>query len=386
MTMTMRKLILALAVILLAAILVFFLLVPQMVGRSMNGVTGSQTIEVSDAARKLHSSLIIIDLHADSLLWNRDLLEKGSWGHVDVPRLIEGNIAIQAFTIVTQTPRSMNIEHNDSSSDNITLLAVAERWPVSSWKSLAERTLYQARRLHETAEQSKGKLVILKSAADVDRYISTRQSGVVAGFLGIEGSHALEGKLDNLDRFYDAGIRMIGITHFFDNEAGGSAHGVAKGGLTDFGKELVKRAEAKKMLVDVAHASPRVIQDVVSMANRPVVVSHTGVKGTCDNTRNLSDDQLRAIAGTGGVIGIGYWREAVCGNDAQAVAQAIKYAISIVGVDHVGLGSDFDGAVETPFDTSALVRVTDALLKEGIPESDIRKVMGESALRMLRGL
>ena len=140
----MRKLILALAGVFLAAILVFFFLVPQMVGRSMNGVTGAASLEVSDAARKLHASLIIIDLHADSLLWNRDLLDRGSWGHVDVPRLIEGNVAIQAFTIVTQTPRSMNIEHNDSSSDNITLLAIAERWPVSSWKSLAERTLYQA--------------------------------------------------------------------------------------------------------------------------------------------------------------------------------------------------------------------------------------------------
>jgi len=382
----MRKLILALAGIFLAAILVFFFLVPEMVGRSMNGVTGTASLEVSDAARKLHASLIIIDLHADSLLWNRDLLDRGSWGHVDVPRLIEGNVAIQAFTIVTQTPRSMNIEHNDSSSDNITLLAIAERWPVSSWKSLAERTLYQARRLHETADKSDGKLIVLKSAADVDRYIAPRRNGVVAGFLGIEGAHALEGKLENLDRFYDAGIRMIGITHFFDNEAGGSAHGAAKGGLTDFGKELVRRAESKKMLVDVAHASPSVIQDVVAMSSRPVVVSHTGVKGTCDNTRNLTDDQLRAIAATGGVIGIGYWEAAVCGRDAQAVARAIKHAISIVGADHVGLGSDFDGAVETPFDTSALVRVTDALLKEGLSESDIRKVMGESALRVLKEL
>lgn len=382
----MRKLILAVAVIFLAAILVFFFLVPQMVGRSMNGVTGSQSIEVSDAARKLHSSLIVIDLHADSLLWNRDLLERGSWGHVDVPRLIEGNVAIQAFTIVTQTPRSMNIEHNDASSDNITVLAIAERWPVTSWYSLAERTLYQAKRLHETAERSNGKLAILKSAADVDRYISTRKSGVVAGFLGIEGSHALEGKLENLDRFYDAGIRMIGLTHFFDNEAGGSAHGVAKGGLTDFGRDLVRRAESKKMLIDVAHASPRVIQDLVAMTSRPVVVSHTGVKVTCDNTRNLSDDQLRAIAVTGGVVGIGYWEAAVCGRDAPSVARAIKHAVSVVGADHVGLGSDFDGAVETPFDTSGLVRVTDALLKEGMSESDIRKVMGESALRVLKGL
>ncbi len=380
----MRKFIIALLILVLIGGLIVFLIVPGAVGRSMNGVVGPQNIEVSDAARALHSSLLIVDLHADSLLWNRDLLERGSWGHVDVPRLKEGNVAIQAFTIVTKTPRSMNIESNDASTDNISLLAVVERWPMSAWTSLTERALYQARRLQETAERSEGKLILLRSSADVERYLENRTRGATAGFLGIEGSHALEGKIENLDRLYDAGVRMIGITHFFDNEAGGSAHGVEKGGLTDFGRELVRRMEAKRVFVDLAHASPRVIQDVLGMASRPVVVSHTGVKGTCNNTRNLGDDQLKAIAATGGLIGIGYWDAAVCGTDAMAIARAIKHAVTVAGADHVGLGSDFDGAVETPFDTAALVRVTDALLKEGLSEADIRKVMGENAARLLK--
>jgi microsomal dipeptidase-like Zn-dependent dipeptidase len=224
----------------------------------------------------------------------------------------------------------------------------------------------------------------LRSSADVDKYLKNREAGIVAGFLGIEGSHALEGKVENLDRFYDAGVRMIGLTHFFDNEAGGSAHGVEKGGLTDFGRELVKRMEAKKVLVDLAHASPSLVQDVTRMATRPLVVSHTGVKGTCNNSRNLGDDQLRAIAATDGVIGIGYWESAVCGADVKAIARAVGHAIAVAGADHVGLGSDFDGGVETPFDTAALVRLTDALLKEGISEADIRKVMGENAVRLLK--
>jgi membrane dipeptidase len=381
----MRKLIIAgLITVLLVGLILFFVL-PGKLGQSMNGVVGPQEISVSDEARRLHSSLLIIDLHADSLLWDRDLLERGSWGHVDVPRLIEGNVAIQAFTIVTKTPRSMNIEHNDASTDNISLLAVLERWPLSAWTSLAERTLHQARRLQKAAEASHGRLILLRSSADVEKYLKNREAraGVVAGFLGIEGAHALEGKIENLDRFYDAGVRMIGLTHFFDNEAGGSAHGIEKGGLTDFGRELVKRMEARRILVDLAHASPNVIQEVTRTATRPVVVSHSGVKGTCNNSRNLGDDQLRAIAATGGVIGIGYWEAAVCGTDAKAIARAVRHAITVAGADNVGLGSDFDGAVETPFDTAALVRLTDALLKEGLSEADIRKVMGENAARLL---
>jgi len=146
---------------------------------------------------------------------------------------------------------------------------------------------------------------------------------------------------------------------------------------------MIKRMEAKRMIVDVAHASAAVIDDVLAMATRPVLVSHSGVKGTCDNQRNLSDEQLKGIAGTGGVIGIGYWETAVCGTDAKAIAKAIRYTANLVGVDHVGLGSDFDGAVVTPFDTTGLVQITDALLAEGFNDDEIGRIMGRNVLRVL---
>ena len=117
------------------------------------------------------------------------------------------------------------------------------------------------------------------------------------------------------------------------------------------------------------------------MATRPVVVSHTGVKGTCDNRRNLSDEQLRAIAANGGLVGIGYWETAVCGKDAASIARAIKYAAGVIGVDHVALGSDFDGAVPTPFDATGLVKLTEALLAAGFSPEDIAKVMGGNEIR-----
>jgi microsomal dipeptidase-like Zn-dependent dipeptidase len=176
---------------------------------------------------------------------------------------------------------------------------------------------------------------------------------------------------------------MISPSHFFDTDIGGSAHGVEKGGLTDKGKEMIKRMEEKRMIVDVAHASAKTIEDVLAIATRPVFVSHTGVRGTCDNQRNLSDQQLQGVAGTGGVIGIGYWDTAVCGKDAKAIARAIRYAANLIGVDHVGLGSDFDGAVVEPFDTTGLVQITDALIAEGFNDQEIGKIMGRNVLKLL---
>ena len=296
-------------------------------------------------------------------------------------------MALQAFTVVTKTPYvwKMNIERNDDQTDNIKILAIAERWPTATWGSLTERALYQANKLRDASARSGGKFTLITSSAELSSYLDRRITDphITAGFLGIEGAHALDGNLDNIDRLFDAGFRMMAPTHFFDNDIGGSAHGVEKGGLTDKGKEMIRRMESKRMIVDVAHASAKTIDDVLAIATRPVFVSHSGVRGTCDNQRNLSDDQLKGIARTGGVIGIGYWDTAVCGTDAQAIAKAIRYAASLVGVDHVGLGSDFDGAVKTPFDTTGLVQITDALIAEGFTDEEIGKIMGRNVLRLL---
>ncbi len=381
-----KKLFIVLGAILLVGLGVFFFFLPGYVGRRMNATLNPEPYSASERAKALHKKLLVADLHADTLMWNRDLLEKGSWGHVDLPRLIEGNVAVQAFTVVTKTPRGMNIESNSGDTDNITLLALAERWPVASWTNLTERALYQAGRLREASARSNGKLVILRTRQDVANFLERRKTDreIVGGFLGIEGAHALSGEVNNLDRLYDAGFRMIGMAHFFDNEMAGSAHGVEKYGLTDKGRELVKRMEEKKVFIDLAHASPKTIDDVLKMAKRPVIVSHTGVKGTCDNMRNLSDDQLRAIAQNGGIVGIGFWDTAVCGRDAAAIAKAIHHAVNIMGVDHVALGSDYDGAIEAPFDATGVVQITDALLREGFNDDEIGKIMGENVVRALQ--
>ncbi len=367
-----------------ALLLAAWALAPGIVESRMNRVTGA-SIPVSDRARAIHAKYFVADLHADTTLWNRDLLARGTRGHVDVPRLVEGGVAFQAFTIVTRTPRGMNIERNTAETDNITLLALAERWPPRTWGSLTERALYEASRVTDAAVRSNGGLTVIRTGADLQAFGAKRAADrrAVAALIGVEGAHALEGNLANLDRLFDAGVRMMAPTHFFDTEIGGSAHGVARGGLTPLGREWVKRMEAKKMVIDLAHASPATIDDVLKMATRPVVVSHTGVRGTCDNQRNLSDAQLAAISDHGGVIGIGVWDTAVCGADARAIAKAIEHAINVAGWEHVALGSDFDGAVTAPFDATGFPQITQALLDLGMDETKIEGVLGGNVRRLL---
>ena len=383
--MSMEKLLLGGIAVLTVALLIIWFVAPALVDKGRNVILNLPPYKPSDAARALHQRLLIADLHADTLLWNRDILKRSDYGHVDVPRLIEGEVAVQAFTVVTKTPRNLNIEKNAGDTDNITLLAFAERWPLATWTDLTERALYQARRLHEAAKRSNGTLTVLETSDDVVKFLERRKAGkgIVAGFLGLEGAHALSGDVKNLDRLYDAGFRMIGIAHFFDNEMGGSAHGVEKGGLTETGRRMMEKIEEKRMFVDLAHASPRVIGDVLAMARRPVIVSHTGVRGACDNARNLSDDELKGIARTDGLVGIGYWQTATCGRDANAIARSIRYTVDLIGVDRVALGSDFDGTIEAPFDTTGVVLITDALMHEGFDEPQIAKIMGGNVIRTL---
>jgi membrane dipeptidase len=361
-----------------------WLALPGIVERRFNRTLRQPAYQPTARAQALHRTLTVADLHADSLLWGRNLLRRSSRGHIDLPRLAEGDVSIQAFTVVTTAPRKLNIFQNSDSTDQVRNIAIFEGWPPRTWNSPKQRALYQAARLQKFAGQSKGELIIVRSRSDLQKFLTTRGSThAVAGFLGAEGAQPLEGRVENLDELYAAGFRMMAPTHFTDTAIAGSAAGMSKGGLTDLGREWVHAMESHHMLIDLAHASPDTLRDVTAMATRPLIVSHTGVKGTCNNPRNLSDDELRAVAHTNGVIGIGLWDTATCGSDAHAAARAIHYAMNIVGSDHVALGSDFDGGITAPFDSSGWALLTDALLQEGISEQDIHKIMGENVVRVL---
>ncbi len=294
-------------------------------------------------------------------------------------------MALQVFAVTTKVPRNLNIERNDDRSDDILLVAIGRGWPPPTWRSLLARAEYQAGRLQAFADRSGGVLSVIRRRADLEAFLGRRATdpGIVAGLLAIEGAHALDGDPANVDRLAVAGYRMVAPTHFFDNVFAGSAHGIEQGGLTSLGQELIGRLEDASIIVDVAHASARTIDDVLAMATRPVVASHTGVRGMADNARNLSDDQLRGIAATGGIVGIGFWPTACGGDDAGSIARSMAYAAGIVGIEHVGLGSDFDGAVPVPFDATGLALVTEALLAEGFDDAAIGRMMGGNAVDLL---
>ena len=369
-----------------AAALGFFGFLPGYVEGSMNAVDGQPLIKVSDEAKALHKTLNIVDLHSDTLMWNRDLGDRADRGHMDLPRLQEGNVALQLFSSVTKTPKGQNYDGNGADTDNITLLTFAQLQPVKTWRSLVERSLYHASKRDDAVSGSDGKLQAVDKAQQIDALLAARQKdrSTVRAMLTIEGLHNLEGKAENLDRLYDAGFRMAGFTHFFDNELGGSMHGLKKGGLTPFGREILRRMEAKGMIVDIAHLSHAGVAELLAMAKRPVVSSHGGVQATCKVNRNLTDDEVRGVAKTGGIIGIGYWEGAICSTDPRAAAKAMKHVRDLVGIQHVALGSDYDGATTVRFDTSQLAQVTQALMDEGFTPDEIRAVMGENALRVIR--
>lgn len=374
----LRTILSALLLLVAAAAAAFFFYIPKRVDSGLNKIVPHASQPVSAEASALHETLRLADLHNDALLWDRDFLTRNRRGHSDAPRLAEGRFALTVLSSVTKTPKNLNYAENDADTDNITPLVIAQRWPVKTWGSLAERALHHAALAENAAERSKGRLAVVRTRSELEAALD---QGAIAIVLAAEGAHPLEGDLANLDRLYDAGFRMLGLQHFFDNELGGSLHGVSNAGLTDFGRAAVIAAEKKGMIIDVAHSSEAVVRDVLSIAEAPLVVSHTGMRGHCENDRNFSDELMREIARRGGLIGIGFWDGAVCTASPQSIAKAIAYAVETLGVRHVALGSDFDGATTVPFDASETAVLTEALLAEGLGDDDIRAVMGENALR-----
>lgn len=302
---------------------------------------------------------------------------------MDLPRLREGNVGLQVFSATTKSPTGQNYERNEAGSDRITLLAIASFWPVKSWGSLYERAVFQLDKLYELTQR--GELTLITGRGDMQDFVTRRTRGepVIGAVYLIEGAHALDGRLEHLDRLFDQGLRIVGLTHFFDNELGGSLHGVSGEGLSPFGEAVVQRANQLGMIIDVAHASPRMVADVLALSDTPVILSHGGVTGICDSARNLPDSLMQRIAGEGGLIGIGFWDAAVCDTTPAGIVAAVRYAIDLLGAEHVALGSDYDGATTVRFDVAELAVLTDAMLDAGFTETEIRLVMGENVKRFL---
>lgn len=327
----------------------------------------------SAEAQALHDEYPAIDLHADTLMWTRwvgyDLHARHEpplplaafGGHVDLPRMRDGGMGAQFFGLVS--------------------LPLAQRL-----HGLARAVTEQIDLLAEAIARHPSALRLVKTAAEIE---ACRRDGALGALLGIEGAHALEGDLDNVDAFAARGVRYIGLLHFSANEAGFPAYGRGRKddqGLTRWGLDLVRRCEAARVLVDLAHVNRRGFLDACAAATRPPIVSHTGVLGAFEHWRNIDDAQLRAVADKGGVIGVIFCPRYVGGDGLEPVVQHLKHILDVVGEDTPALGSDWDGFIvptKELADPRGLPLLTDALLRAGVSERTVGKILRGNVMRVL---
>jgi membrane dipeptidase len=327
----------------------------------------------SDRARALHAAHPAIDLHADTLMWTRWLgydlhasHEPPLWrsvfgGHIDLPRMRQGGLGAQFFSLVS--------------------LPVAK-----GIRGLARVVHEQIDALGDAIDRQPGALRLARTAADVE---ACARDGAIAALLGIEGAHALEGDLDQVDVFARRGVRYLGLLHFSANEAGHPAYGRGRRdsqGLTRWGFDLVRRCEAAGVIVDLSHINRAGFLDACAVATRPPIVSHTGVVGAFEHWRNIDDAQLRAVAEKGGVVGVIFDRRYLGGDGLTPVVKHLRHIVNVVGEDVPALGSDWDGMIIPTrglADPRGLPSLTDALLEAGFDERTIAKLLRGNALRVL---
>ena len=368
--------------LLLILLLVVDRLVPAWIENQLNRIEPHDAWVVSARAQRLHDSIAVADLHADPLLWKRDWVRADEKrGHTDLRRLLEGGVNLQVFSAVTKTPWGQNYDNNPADSDILGFLAAVQLWPSETWASPFARAVYQGRKLAQWERDAEGTFQLIRSRDELAAVRAAHAAGRprLGGIFAIEGAHALEGNIAHLDTLDELGLRIIGLTHFFDNEAAGSLHGEEKGGLTDFGRRLVEEAGRRGMTIDVAHLSPQATREVLATSKRPVILSHGGFERICDQGRNLSDELMRELATHGALIGVGFWPGAVCDASPRGVVASIRYGIDLIGVEHIALGSDFDGSTLVTFDASELAILTQTMLDADFTEYEIRRVLGENA-------
>lgn len=323
---------------------------------------------VSTEAAALHRASLVFDLHADT----PKLMELGYdvgnrhrtppkflryASHLDLPRAEEGNLGAQFFGMWSAPlPGSSRAIHT------------------------------QIDALEAAVKKHPGRMASVRSA---DELRAARAAGQLASLLGIEGGHAPDGRLENAELFARRGVRYLGLLHFSANEIGAPAKGVGRDearGLSGFGRDVVRECDRTGIIVDLAHINRRGFFEVLEVATKPLYVSHTGVLGVKEHWRNIDDEQIRAVAQRGGAVGVIFAPRFLGGPGIESVVDHILHIRNVAGDDVAALGSDFDGFVKPPDglgDVAALPNLTEALLRRGVPEVAIRKILGENALRVL---
>jgi len=322
---------------------------------------------------ELHRRVPVADGHADSLMWNRDLNVASEKGHVDFPRLREAGVKIQAFTVVT---RGLPV------IDGFPLLMLKEGWPAEARASEWRRCVFQLDRLESFCAASNDLAAITATSAGLT---SNLEQGRLSAVLGIEGAHAIEGQVDRVAELARRGVRFMSLTHLSNNELGGTSTPLmGNRPLTPLGREVLDAMAASRMVIDVAHASPSMLPELLEHRALRPFCSHAGVQGATKLWRNLDDPTLKAIADRGGVVGVIFAPQYVGGRAFADVARHIEHSLSVMGEDGVALGSDFDGMVPLPQgmrDVRDLKKLTQTLLDRGMPVRVVEKVLGHNFRR-----
>ena len=367
--------------------------------------------QISPAARKLHFSSIVVDTHDDTtqrlLDPNFDIGVRHAEGDIDIPRMQEGGLGAIFFSV----------------------------WMTGdvTGPEAVKRALDQMDSVREMVRRHAKELVLCTTAAEVRR---AHAEGKIAVLMGVEGGHMIASDLNVLRSYAALGVRYMTLTHSLNDEwADSSTDKPVHNGLTDFGKDVVREMNRLGMLVDISHVSDKTFYDALAVSKAPLIASHSSCRALCNAPRNMTDEMIKALADRGGVIQINYnvgflseeFRKASeanaefqkamgteikrrCGPNEgcqliererltreaveagklprvswEKIIEHIDHAVKLVGADHVGLGSDFDGA-NMPYgmeDASHLPQITEALLKRGYSESDIQKILGGNTLRLM---
>ena len=371
----------------------------------------SQT-NISPAARELHLQSIVVDTHDDTtqrLLDPKfDFGVRHTDGSVDIPRMRAGGLSAIFFSI--WIPGTV------------------------SGPTAVQRALDQITAVRETVARHPDDLVLCTTAEGIHQ---AKAAGKIAVLMGVEGGHMINNSLANLDKVFALGVRYMTLTHTVNTDwADASTDKPAHDGLTDFGKQVVREMNRLGMMVDISHVADKTFYDVLAVSKAPVIASHSSCRALCSAPRNMSDDMIKALAAKGGVIQINYhigflsqqFQDASkahpelgkeieaeskkrCGDneacqlieadkitrdmvaqgklphvDWTAIINHIDHAVKLVGADHVGLGSDFDGA-DMPYgmeDVSDIPQITNALLAKGYSPADVRKILGGNTLRLMQ--
>jgi membrane dipeptidase len=377
---------------------------------SLLGHTSSAD-DLAEHAHKLHFSSIVLDTHDDTtqrfFSKDYDLGKRNPDGHVDIPRMREGGMNAIFFSIwidgrITGPPA-------------------------------VEKALDQIDAVHENVKKYSNDMVFCQTAEEVRR---AHAQGKIAALIGVEGGHMIGNDIRVLRIFGDLGVRYMTLTHFYNDEwADSSTDKPAHNGLTDFGKEVVREMNRQGIIVDISHVSDKTFYDALEVSKAPLIASHSSCRALCNHVRDMSDDMIKALAAKGGVIQINYERSFIdqaykdaydkisggvvaaleqatkdCGADQACISRKAKelqdkmeasgalprvsweriidhidHAVKLVGADHVGLGSDFDGATmpDGMEDCSKLPKITEALVRKGYSDDDIRKILGGNLLRVM---